>query len=55
MKERGETELVVIGDKLLSKALAALGESVYEKGVSFFPTSEMGGARGGVKRFVQYR
>ena len=46
MKERGETELVVIGDKLLSKALAALGESVYKKGVSFLPTRGSGWGKG---------
>ncbi len=51
MKETGETELGVVGDKLLSEALTALRESVQKEGVSFFPTREMGGARGGVKIF----
>lgn len=37
MEERGETQLDVVGDQLLSHTLTALREGVKEKGVSFFP------------------
>jgi hypothetical protein len=46
VKERGETELGVVGDKLLSETLAALSEAVEEKGVSFFPMRENGKGKG---------
>lgn len=46
MEERGETQLGVVGDQLLSDTLTALREGVKEKGVSFFPTRENGKGKG---------
>ena len=49
VKERGETELGVVGDQLLSETLTALRERVEDERMGLLPTREMGGARGGVK------
>ena len=50
MEERGETQLGVVGDQLLSDTLTALREGVKEKGVSFLSARRK---RGGFSKKVK--